>query len=598
VIGAAGSGSGQGTAGGAPRQIGRYQVVREIACGGMGVVYRAWDPVAQREVALKLMLSGGLTEKRRKRFLLEAQAMGRLQHPNVVRLLDYELTPEGRPCMALELVEGDSLQRRLETGGPFDPDDALRAAITICDAVAACHAAGTLHRDLKPENVLVAPDGTLKLTDFGLVRQLDASLSGSRLTEEGKVFGSPGYWAPELAAGDLEQIDARTDVYGVGATLYALLTAQPPHQGSSLVEVMAAAHAEKTPPSAIAREVPAWLDAVVLRAMAPDPERRYESVADLRRALAEGPAARPGLPAGALLAAGSLVAALLVALALVVLDDDSLAARPPVGEEPVPATAPDPSPPAPPSQQPAAPSDPEPDRRAAAEEARQRGIALSTTANRTGDTQDWQATLVAFEEAVRLDPSYPEAYYGRGGAHSRLGDWRGALEDYAAAIRLRPSFHMAYAQRASVRERLGDQAGAFEDLDTVIRLAPSAHAYVNRAAAHGRAGQRFAEIEDCDEAIRLDPTLPSAYYNRGLAWAGLEEWARVVEDMNASLRLRPTHASSFFNRGVGRTNLGAYADARDDFERALELDPRATWAAQARQNITLVERLLREAGGG
>jgi len=267
------------------QQLGRYQVVREIARGGMGVVYAAVDPASGRRVAIKVVRSGRAGPKLHKRFGREAEALARVEHPGVVQVFEVGVDPQGSPYLVLEWVEGTSLQRRLSLGGALSVDDAVERVSRLCEAVEACHQAGVLHRDLKPDNVLVAADGTLKLTDFGLARDVDPSLSRTQLTETGKFLGTPGYWAPEQAMGQLDRVGVRSDVYGLGATLFALLTGEPPQGGTTMAEILDMVTEERPAPSTLNPVVPRWLDVVVGRALAIRPEDRFPSAAALAEAL-------------------------------------------------------------------------------------------------------------------------------------------------------------------------------------------------------------------------------------------------------------------------------------------------------------------------
>lgn len=271
-------------------RVGPYDVHEQLGRGGMGTVFRAVDTRGGQEVALKLLATHD--ERSRRRLMLEATALLRLRHENVVSLLDAG-EDRGRPWIAIELVRGQSLQERLDRGGPLAPREAARLIAALAAGLAHAHREGVLHRDLKPANVLLPDDGgEAKLTDFGLAG-LESDLSQSRLTKSGTLMGSPGYWAPEQATGDVSAIGPPTDVYGLGGLLYAALTGRPPIEGRSLPELLVATESRR--PDAPRKD--RVLDALALRCLAKHPADRYPSVdavaLDLERYLA-GPTVRRG----------------------------------------------------------------------------------------------------------------------------------------------------------------------------------------------------------------------------------------------------------------------------------------------------------------
>jgi TPR repeat protein len=267
-------------------RIGPYEVVDELGRGGMGVVYRARDSRSGDEVALKLLLSHrGANEHARQRTATELAVLIRLRHPSVVAALGSG-EHQGAPYLALELVDGESLQSRLRRG-PLPIQEAIRIGRELAGALAHVHAQGALHRDLKPDNVLLrSSDGAALLTDFGLALDLEASYS--RVSRTGVFLGTPGYWAPEQARGEIHELSPSTDVYGLGAVLYAALTANPPVTGTSLVEFLEPIRFERiVPPQRVRAEVPGWLSELCMSCLSPDPNARPVSAALVEEALAE-----------------------------------------------------------------------------------------------------------------------------------------------------------------------------------------------------------------------------------------------------------------------------------------------------------------------
>jgi tetratricopeptide (TPR) repeat protein len=253
-----------------------YEVLEELGRGGMGVVYKARQSGLKRVVALKMIqpAAGGVPLAR---FRAEAEALARLQHPHIVQV--YEVGEhEGRPFLALELLTGGSLDRHLQ-GAPQPPRRAAQLVATLARAVHAAHERGVVHRDLKPANVMLAEDGTPKITDFGLAKDLH---DDSGRTRTGDILGTPNYMAPEQARGKSCGVTPRTDVYALGAILYELLTGRPPFSGETLWDTLEqVARQEPVPPRRLQPKAPRDLETVCLKCLEKEPARRYASAAEL-----------------------------------------------------------------------------------------------------------------------------------------------------------------------------------------------------------------------------------------------------------------------------------------------------------------------------
>jgi aminoglycoside phosphotransferase (APT) family kinase protein len=264
-----------------------YEMIRELGIGGMGAVYLVREVAPDRMVAMKFLRSPG-SQSAFDRFLVEVRSLAALNHPQIIRVLATDFF-RSDPFFTTEYLSNGSLLKRLEASGPFDPTEAARLIATVARAVHAANENGVVHRDLKPSNILVADDGTPRVADFGLAKRIDRD---DDLTLTFDALGSPPYMAPEQT-GKLKsaEIDARTDVYGLGATLYHLVAGRKPFAGDRAEDVMAQV-VNDPPPSlhAIRREVPRELEAIILKAMEKDPARRYaccrELAEDLERFLA------------------------------------------------------------------------------------------------------------------------------------------------------------------------------------------------------------------------------------------------------------------------------------------------------------------------
>ena len=278
-----------------------YELLDELGRGGMGVVYRARQVSLNRMVALKMMRAGDLaTAAEAIRFRGEAEAVARLQHPNIVQI--YEVGEhEGRPFLALEFLDGGSLDRLLG-GTPQAAGPAARRVQTLARAVHAAHQCGIVHRDLKPANILLTAGGTPKISDFGLAKRLDRETAQ---TPSAAVLGTPSYMAPEQAGGsaagdaDGRRIGPAADIHALGAILYELLTGRPPFLGQTpLHTVQQVLQNDPVPPTRLQPKVPRDLETVCLKCLQKKPEQRYRTAGeladDLRRFLGGEPVrARP-----------------------------------------------------------------------------------------------------------------------------------------------------------------------------------------------------------------------------------------------------------------------------------------------------------------
>jgi tRNA A-37 threonylcarbamoyl transferase component Bud32 len=264
-----------------------YQIMRLIGEGGMSRVYEARHlRLTSKRVAVKV-LNGDLTREPQAlgRFLREAEAIGALQHPNIVGAIDVNELPDGRPYIVTELLEGDQLAAYFERRGKLLIPEAVAICRPICRALIAAHAKGIVHRDIKPENLFLVGEGTARTTkvlDFG-ISQVGAPQS--KLTKTGTVMGTPTYMPPEQARG--KRVDHRADVYSVGAILYEALTGRRPFEGDEPMATLAAVLTEDPPrPRSLVPSMPPELEVVIQKAMAKLPRDRYATMRELDEALA------------------------------------------------------------------------------------------------------------------------------------------------------------------------------------------------------------------------------------------------------------------------------------------------------------------------
>jgi eukaryotic-like serine/threonine-protein kinase len=311
-------------------KIGRYEILAKVGQGAMGVVYRAQDPTIRRVVALKVLAAdpassaeGGPPSRSSAGFFeREAQAAGALLHPNIVTLYDA-----GRDAnwyyLAMEFVEGDTFAAEIARGGRVDPKRAAEVIAVVAEALDFAHERGVVHRDIKPANLMILPDQTVKVADFGIARLTSAT---STMTGD-MMVGTPHYMSPEQVRGG--KIDGRSDLFSLGVVLYEALTGRKPFQAETLAAVLnSIMNVTPPPPQEIDPAIPAALSNIAMRAMARKPEERYargkEMASELRRFLsADRVAAAPAAPAVrprttwiAVAAAGTLIAMLALASAL------------------------------------------------------------------------------------------------------------------------------------------------------------------------------------------------------------------------------------------------------------------------------------------
>ncbi len=255
--------------------LGRCRLVRKLGEGGMGVVWLARHETLQKDVAVKVLPeSFGANEEAIRRFLREARSAARLEHPNVVQVLDAG-SADGVHFIVMQFVDGTDLEKAVQKRGKLSVADALAVTKRVALALAAAHKLGLIHRDIKPSNILITKQGRVMVTDFGLARDVGA---GASVTSTDQIVGTPQYLSPEQARGD--PLDGRTDLYSLGGTLYSMLTGAPPFKGPTPISV-AMKHASATekplPVRSIAPDVPEEAAALVERLMAKDPKDRFQT---------------------------------------------------------------------------------------------------------------------------------------------------------------------------------------------------------------------------------------------------------------------------------------------------------------------------------
>jgi serine/threonine protein kinase/tetratricopeptide (TPR) repeat protein len=269
------------------RRISHYHVLEQLGAGGMGEVYRAHDDQLDRDVALKSLPAGTLTdESGRKQFRKEALALAKLNHPNIETVHEFG-TEDGVDFLAMELIAGSSLRQKIKEG-PLQESETVRLSMQLAEGLAAAHEQGVIHRDLKPANVMVTSNGRLKVLDFGLAKLIHHDLATdttrSVTVESGTISGTVPYMAPEQLRG--LDVDARADIYGAGAVIYEMATGRRPFPQLQSAELMGAIlHQSPASPSSINPRITPGLESVILKALQKEPSQRYQSARELLAAL-------------------------------------------------------------------------------------------------------------------------------------------------------------------------------------------------------------------------------------------------------------------------------------------------------------------------
>jgi len=312
----------------------RYRLLRVIGRGAMGVVHEAVHLDLMRSVALKVLDPERMGVDAERRFKVEARAIAQLEHENLVKLFEFGVAQDGRPFYAMELLSGESLDKKIEREKGMDYREAVAIGMQACRALETAHAASVIHRDIKPANLFLSADGKLKLLDFGVAKEaFNVEADGEGLS----IVGTPEYMAPEQARGEADQ---RSDLYALGVVLFELLSGRLPHEAESPVLLLDAKF-RKEPESlrklVPERGIPKMVDAAVSRALSTEPEHRYRSAAELREAL-EAALHEPEIaPSRRKLVARGLASAVAVAIIGVI---GVGAARPAIRQKAVAALAP------------------------------------------------------------------------------------------------------------------------------------------------------------------------------------------------------------------------------------------------------------------
>jgi serine/threonine protein kinase len=265
------------------RKLGPYEIRDVIGHGGMAIVYRAYQPALNRFVAIKVLNTVMAQDTEFvARFRQEALAAGGLDHPNILRIYDADAF-EGRQYIVMAYAPGGTLTQRLRKGGAMPYDEAADTVSHIADALHYAHRRGIVHRDIKPSNILLDEEGRPLLADFGVAQAVS---SGPRLTQTGSSIGTPDYMSPEQAEG--QRVDGRSDLFSLGIVLYQMATGKMPFQADTSMAIMfQVVHQTPAPPRAVNPAIPGYLDSIIQKALAKQPDARFQTGQEMAQALRE-----------------------------------------------------------------------------------------------------------------------------------------------------------------------------------------------------------------------------------------------------------------------------------------------------------------------
>ena len=535
--------------------IGPYRLVDQLGRGGTAVVFRG---VNSRGEVCAIKVLHKQTRVARERFLREAGVLADLSHPAIVPLRSAG-EDQGRLYLAMPFYQGRSLTDRVQADGPLPAAEALSIATVLADGLAYAHAHGILHRDVKPDNVLLDLHGQARLTDFGLARRTDSD--EERLSKTGALMGTPGFWAPEQA-GSGATIGPRTDVYGLGATLYYMLTGAPPIGGATLVDIMRRVLDEPVvPPRKLVPGVDRELDRLVLRCLAKHPRDRFASAHDLREALGalgEGGGDRSPRRAGRwlvpVLSAGLGAGVILGVAAL--LGGRTPPAGPPATEE---------------------------------DDALSAALAAAEHSLELGDP-----TQALRELDAVLAPSSARAWSLRADALFALSDFAAAEAACEAALEIDPSVANLHLQRAQIQLERGTYDRALHSLSEAIACGAGARAELLRSRVRLISGDREGALLDLQRLTTHAPELR----------VGWERWLELCEDdgdarldvLARALRCLPDDADFLRERAQLRLGRDEFAEALSDLEHLI-LGPQACPTSADYALLSAVRRELDDLQG-
>jgi serine/threonine-protein kinase len=610
--------------------FGKYTIEKKLGQGGMGAVYLANDPALGRRVALKIITSDN--KEMLERFHLEAQAVSKLRHPNIVQVYEAGVIPlpsatggsalDNRHYFTMDYIDGMPLNKLLEGKNKLSLQNVAKAVFQIASALHYAHSQQLVHRDIKPANILIDKTGKAFLTDFGVAKQL-TGLNRS-LTMTGQTVGTPNYMSPEQAMGLKNKIDHRSDIFSLGATLYHCITGRVPFSGKEVYEVFSrVVNTDPISPTMIVKTIPKDLETICLKCMEKEIANRYQTASelaqDIKRYLAgeaiagrrsswlerfwykvrRNKVASLGIAGGAaVLIAGLIISHLVSSSATGRKIEEYRKEAKGYFKEGKYAEAKSACEKAMEMAQNDADINALYEKSLAALEKKdtetkktQAQIELRTKAktvlDRTIGSANPDDRIRAATEALSIDPNYGDAYLFLGYAYKDKKNYDKAYEYFSKAIEATPTLAHAYYERAKINDEIrGNPEEALSDFRKVLKYDPESYVgYFAKGKIEEKQKKYDEAIESYNKAIELYPDYAWAYVNRGLTYHKKGKFDRAIEDYTEGIRLDPQDALAYSNRGAAYYNTGELDRAIDDLNTSIGLNPKS---ADAYNNRGLV----------
>ncbi|NIO67591.1 MAG: protein kinase [Anaerolineae bacterium] len=561
--------------------IGPYRIIEQLGQGGMATVFKAYHPALDRYVAIKVLHPAFKEDPNfLARFQREARIVAKLEHPHIVPVYDFS-EHKGMAYLVMRYVEGETLKAHL-TGEPLSPQRILDILKPVAEALAYAHEQGVLHRDIKPSNVMLTPEDSIFLTDFGLARMAQ---SGESTLSQDMMIGTPQYMSPEQAKG--EEVDERTDIYSLGVVLFEMLTGRVPFSADTPYAIIHDHIYTPLPlPTTIKPDIFPALERVVLKALAKEKDDRYQKVTELAMAFEDA-----------------------------VIETASGVAPAPEEEKVVePATVPSTVVEAKPAALETKPS-------------RKRwliiggavaallilvccaGLFLASRAQKAKSTPtpggptpiarpEIKATPLPGEDPVsqalrqvQANPDDPKAHLDLGDAYALQGDKAKALEEYERAIEAAPEFAEAYIEAGEMLAALGDFARAAEMYQRAAELEPdSVEANLKAGQALWWDGQIRPAVEYFERVAELDPDLPLPHAALGNFLIGAGQLEEGREELETALRLDPDLPEAHFGMGRYWKAVGDIEKARQEFEFVMQSNAKPWLKAETKGELQELDK--------